>query len=58
MSQKKPMKTMNRDMSKEKMPKKRIKKGRQNQSNSPNGNSNEEQSMPYNGTGTINIGGG
>lgn len=54
MSQKKPMNTIVRDVSREKMPKKKIKKARK--SNSPQDRDDAEKDMPYSGTGTINIG--
>lgn len=56
MSQKKPINTITRDVSHEKMPKKKIKKAKNNRSKSPGDKTDNDKEMPYNGTGTINIG--
>ena len=47
------MKTIDRDVSRDRMPKKKIKKGKNNKSNSPKGQ--DEKEMPYSGNGTINL---
>ena len=50
------MRTIDRDISREKMPKKKLKKGK-NKSNSPKENKadEEDKDMPYSGKGPINL---
>ena len=55
LSQKKPIRTIDRDVSKDKLPKKKTKKGK-NKSNSPKERDEKSRDdMPYNGEGPINL---